>query len=176
MTPPLVSPQLLSPPVVVELVSAPPLGPLVAVVEAGRLVRLAFDVTPTGVPVAADAIPGVADLRAGIARWLASGDGGFAEPDDLAATGAFPAAVYRALWGVPAGERLTYGDLARRAGHPGAARAVGRAMAANPWPLVVPCHRVVPAAGGIGNYAGGAARKAWMLAVEQAGGAAQAGP
>ena len=56
---------------------------------------------------------------------------------------------------VPYGETVTYGELAELAGRPGAARAVGTAMARNPVPFFVPCHRVV-AAGGIGGYGGGA--------------------
>lgn len=57
---------------------------------------------------------------------------------------------------VPWGETVTYGELAELAGRPGAARAVGTAMARNPVPFVIPCHRVV-AANGIGGYGGGTA-------------------
>jgi methylated-DNA-[protein]-cysteine S-methyltransferase len=56
---------------------------------------------------------------------------------------------------VPWGETVTYGELAAMAGVPGAARAVGTAMATNPVPLVVPCHRVVASGGRIGGYGGG---------------------
>jgi len=108
----------------------------------------------------------VAEIAEGVARWLATGDGHFPVPVGLDAVGEFRARVYRELRAVPSGAQVTYGELARRSGHPGAARAVGRAMATNPWPLVVPCHRVVPASGGVGNYAGGAQRKRWMLEVE----------
>lgn len=76
--------------------------------------------------------------------------------------------VYRHLSSVPFGETLTYAELARRAGSPGAARAVGTACATNPLPLVVPCHRVVPASGGIGNYAGGREMKEILLRLEGA--------
>jgi O-6-methylguanine DNA methyltransferase len=83
----------------------------------------------------------------------------------------FAAEVLQALRDVPAGTTVTYAELARRLGKPGAARAVGNACAANPFLLVVPCHRVVPAAGGVGNYAGagGAATKRKLLAREAAG-------
>lgn len=54
---------------------------------------------------------------------------------------------------IPRGATLTYGEVARRAGAPGAARAVGQAMRRNPTPLVVPCHRVV-ASSGLGGYSG----------------------
>ena len=67
---------------------------------------------------------------------------------------------------IPIGETATYGELAARAGSPRAARAVGTAMATNPVPLVVPCHRVVPAGGGLGNYGGGVDKKAWLLRLE----------
>lgn len=66
------------------------------------------------------------------------------------------------------GETIRYGELAARAGRSGAARAVGTACATNPVPLVVPCHRVLPSGGGIGNYAGGTPRKAQLLHLEGA--------
>jgi methylated-DNA-[protein]-cysteine S-methyltransferase len=67
-----------------------------------------------------------------------------------------------------AGEVVTYSELAARAGRPRAVRAAGTACATNPIPLVVPCHRVVPTGGGIGNYGGGVERKATLLALEGA--------
>jgi methylated-DNA-[protein]-cysteine S-methyltransferase len=67
----------------------------------------------------------------------------------------------------PYGHVVTYGELARRSGCPGGARAVGQAMARNPLPLVVPCHRVV-AAGGLGGYGGGLPLKRRLLALEGA--------
>jgi methylated-DNA-[protein]-cysteine S-methyltransferase len=66
------------------------------------------------------------------------------------------------------GETVTYGELAARAGNPKAARAVGTACARNPIPIVVPCHRVLPGTGGIGNYGGGPARKRALLELEGA--------
>jgi methylated-DNA-[protein]-cysteine S-methyltransferase len=64
------------------------------------------------------------------------------------------------------GQTVFYGALAARAGHPRAARAVGTAMARNPVPLVVPCHRVLPGSGGIGAYGGGPERKRALLELE----------
>jgi methylated-DNA-[protein]-cysteine S-methyltransferase len=66
------------------------------------------------------------------------------------------------------GETVTYGELAARAGNPKASRAVGSACARNPVPIVVPCHRVLPGGGGIGNYGGGPARKRALLELEGA--------
>ncbi|MHB9150723.1 MAG: methylated-DNA--[protein]-cysteine S-methyltransferase [Thermoleophilia bacterium] len=81
---------------------------------------------------------------------------------------AFRTAVYRALLQVPAGSTITYGELARRAGRPGAARAVGSAMAENPIAIVVPCHRVVRTDGSLGHYGFGDAWKPYLLQMEGA--------
>ena len=74
-------------------------------------------------------------------------------PLDVRAT-AFERRVWSALQQIPRGSRATYAEVAAMIGAPGAARAVARACAANPVALVVPCHRVVPAAGGTGRTAG----------------------
>ena len=77
--------------------------------------------------------------------------------------------VYSALLRVKRGEVLTYGELARRAGHPGAARAVGTAMAKNPLPLLIPCHRVIRGDGTLGQFTadGGADFKMTMQELEK---------
>ncbi len=82
----------------------------------------------------------------------------------------FAIRVQNELLQVPAGSVISYGELASRAGSPGAARAVGGAMAANPFPLIVPCHRVVNADGRPGRYsaARGALTKVWLLDFERA--------
>jgi len=69
------------------------------------------------------------------------------------------------------GQTVSYGELARRVGRPGAARAVGNFMAQNPFPLVVPCHRVIGSAGNLGGYSAptGIALKKQLLALEQKG-------
>jgi len=74
---------------------------------------------------------------------------------------------------VPAGSTVTYGQLAALAGHPGKARAVGQAMARNPWPLIVPCHRVLGAGGALTGYTNphGLDLKALLLALESGQGA-----
>ncbi len=76
--------------------------------------------------------------------------------------------VYEAARSIPRGEVRTYADLARVGGSPGAARAVGRAMATNPWPVVVPCHRVLSAAGALHGFSapGGVRTKAALLRAE----------
>jgi methylated-DNA-[protein]-cysteine S-methyltransferase len=80
----------------------------------------------------------------------------------------FNAPIYRALRAVPRGATVTYGDLAKQVGHPGAARAVGVAMGQNPWPVIVPCHRVLARGGKMGGFSapGGTATKERLLALE----------
>jgi methylated-DNA-[protein]-cysteine S-methyltransferase len=69
---------------------------------------------------------------------------------------------------IPFGSVSTYGEMAKRAGSPRAARAAGNALHDNPVPIVVPCHRVVPSSGGIGKYGGQEWRKAFLLDLEGA--------
>jgi methylated-DNA-[protein]-cysteine S-methyltransferase len=87
---------------------------------------------------------------------------------DFGDMGSFERAVYSALRGVPRGETVTYGVLADLAGSPGAAQAVGTAMARNPWPVVVPCHRVLAAGNKPGGFSapGGLKTKEKLLAME----------
>ncbi len=75
----------------------------------------------------------------------------------------FDRKVWATLRRVPAGKTVTYGELARQAGFPGAARAVGGAMARNPIPIVIPCHRVVGESGSMQGYGLGLWRKRWLL-------------
>jgi methylated-DNA-[protein]-cysteine S-methyltransferase len=69
---------------------------------------------------------------------------------------------------VPRGDVTTYGRLAARIGRPRAVRATGTALGRNPVPIVVPCHRVLPSTGGVGNYGGGPERKRALLRLEGA--------
>lgn len=79
----------------------------------------------------------------------------------------FAAAVRGVLSTVSPGVTVTYGELAKWAGFPGAARAVGRVMARNPFALLVPCHRVIPADGGWGSYRWGSGIKAKLIQMER---------
>jgi methylated-DNA-[protein]-cysteine S-methyltransferase len=85
---------------------------------------------------------------------------------DLRGTG-FQRAVWDALLRIPYGETRSYGELARAIGKPSAVRAVGLANGANPVALVVPCHRVIGAHGGLTGYGGGLELKRRLLAMEQ---------
>lgn len=101
-----------------------------------------------------------------LVRTAASGKASGPMPVDLSGLAAFERSVLQALQGIPRGEVRTYGWLAREAGRPAAIRAVGNAMARNPIPVLLPCHRVVPAEGGTGNYAFGSDFKRALLSRE----------
>ncbi|WP_270935535.1 methylated-DNA--[protein]-cysteine S-methyltransferase [Falsiroseomonas oryzae] len=80
---------------------------------------------------------------------------------------AFQLRVWQVLRTIPAGDRRSYGELARALGS--SARAVGQANGANPIPIIIPCHRVLAAGGALGGYSGGdgAATKSWLLRHEE---------
>jgi len=88
--------------------------------------------------------------------------------DGAVAGDGFQARVWRALAGVPAGATISYGEMARRVGEPGAAQAAGVALNRNPIPLVLACHRVVGADGAMVGFGGGLERKTWLLQHEGA--------
>jgi methylated-DNA-[protein]-cysteine S-methyltransferase len=80
----------------------------------------------------------------------------------------FELAVLRATLEIPFGETRTYAWVARRIGKPKAVRAVGSALRNNPWPLIIPCHRVIRSDGSLGLYAGkDDGRKKELIALEQ---------
>ena len=87
-------------------------------------------------------------------------------PLDIVGT-AFQWKVWKALTEIPAGETRTYGEIAKRIGAPGSARAVGRACATNQAAGVIPCHRAVGATGALTGYRWGVARKERLLAEER---------
>jgi methylated-DNA-[protein]-cysteine S-methyltransferase len=80
--------------------------------------------------------------------------------------GAFEQLVWAELLRIPYGETASYGEIAARIGHPGKARAVGRANARNPIAIVCPCHRVIGSDGALTGYAGGLETKRALLALE----------
>lgn len=82
----------------------------------------------------------------------------------------FSQAVWKACASIPKGEVRTYGWIAKQIGKPGSARAVGKALGANPFAPIIPCHRVIRSDGGLGGYsgAGGIKTKKQMLIQEKA--------
>lgn len=85
---------------------------------------------------------------------------------DLSRLTPFTRAVLEETRRVPAGSVVSYAEIARRVGKPRAYRAVGNALASNPTPVVVPCHRVVSTGGRMGGYTGGLDIKLYLLALE----------
>lgn len=98
-----------------------------------------------------------AELTAAVEGWLAGEP--YAGPIDLESMTPFTRTVLAETSAIPRGQVRTYSDVARAIGRPRAARAVGGALSRNPVLLLVPCHRVVPGSGVIGNYSGGG--KVW---------------
>jgi methylated-DNA-[protein]-cysteine S-methyltransferase len=102
-------------------------------------------------------------------RFKAYFDGrvvGFPDALDLAGATVFQQDVWRAARLIPRGETRSYAWLAGRIGRPQAARAVGQALGRNPLPVVVPCHRVLAAGGGLGGFRDGLAMKRHLLRLE----------
>ena len=122
----------------------------------------AIECVPTGV---------AAEIVEAITRLLAGEHVGFDEVRlDLGDTDDFDAGVYAVTRAIPAGSVLTYGEVAARLGAGVDARAVGQSLGRNPWPIVVPCHRVVAAGTALGGFSapGGTATKRRLLAIERA--------
>jgi methylated-DNA-[protein]-cysteine S-methyltransferase len=92
----------------------------------------------------------------------------FELPIDWRLTQGFGRRVLSATARIPYGSLASYKEIAGKAGSPRASRAAGNALGANPLPIVVPCHRVVHADGGLGGYTGGLQRKRALLTVERA--------
>ncbi len=134
-------------------------------VHGDRITEVGFDTRPPKAPYEEDH-----PYLARILDHLATGRDDLRDiPLDLRVT-PFEREVLEYLRTIPPGEVITYGDLARRLGKPNASRAIGNVCAKNPAIIVVPCHRVVPAAGGVGNYgaAGGSSTKRRLLEKEGA--------
>ncbi|RSD21718.1 methylated-DNA--[protein]-cysteine S-methyltransferase [Amycolatopsis eburnea] len=91
-------------------------------------------------------------------------------PLDFSAVPEFNRRAYEVARTIPPGKTLTYGDIAHRLGQPGSAQAVGQAMGHNPFPIIVPCHRVLAAGGKDGGFSarGGVETKRRMLVIEGA--------
>jgi methylated-DNA-[protein]-cysteine S-methyltransferase len=157
-----------------------PIGRLLVVQGAEGIVRIGFEEEAEDV-LLADVASGLgprvvasdrelATARDALSAYLEGDSDSLALPVDLRlARAPFRREVLETLHReVGRGATISYGALAQRSGHPRAARAVGTACARNPVPLVVPCHRVLPSGGGVGQYGGGVARKVALLELEGA--------
>lgn len=139
-----------------------PIGPLTGVEECGAITALSFG----GVPDAQQApTPLLAELAKQLAEYFLGQRREFTLP--LAPQGTpWQHRVWDALLQIPYGETRSYGAVARLAGNPKAARAVGHANNRNPIPILIPCHRVIGADGSLIGYAGGMDVKRELLALE----------
>ena len=149
-----------------------PVGDLTALVTPRGLLALAFetdDLDETMRFVARKVSPAIIRLPSAVGpvhSWLDAYFGGRTVPElclDRSLITPFQDRVLIATAGIPPGEVRTYGQVAAMAGNPKAARATGRALGANPIPIVLPCHRVVAADGSLHGYAGGLDRKRLLL-------------
>jgi methylated-DNA-[protein]-cysteine S-methyltransferase len=117
--------------------------------------------------------PVVAEAIGQLREYFEGGRMRFDLPLDLRGT-RFQRRVWEALLGIPYGETRSYAALAAEIGAPQAARAVGGANGANPVAIIVPCHRVIAAGGGLGGYGFGFERKRFLLDLERAASTAAA--
>jgi len=144
-----------------------PLGTLTLSAEDGALTALDF-----GERAARSARPAASPLLAEARDQLLAYLAGERLDFDLALRPrgtTFQLRVWRELASIARGETISYAELARRVGRAGAARAVGAANGRNPLPIFLPCHRVIGADGSLTGYAGGLAKKRWLLELEGAG-------
>ena len=138
-----------------------PIGPLLLSADEGRLTRVAFGAST----VFRSDEPPFPAVEAQLNAYFAGELERFELP--LAPGGTpFQRSVWDALTEIPYGSTTTYSKLAATIGRPSACRAVGAANGRNPLPVIVPCHRVVGAAGGLTGYGGGLERKQVLLALE----------
>jgi methylated-DNA-[protein]-cysteine S-methyltransferase len=161
----------------IHVVAIPlPKGPIWIAGTRDGVYRLGFGAAPSVPAHTALANRGVCRISrragplTGAVDWLRSFASG-ADPGptpalDLDVPGAFTRRVLEVIASIPLGQVQTYDDIAHRLGSPRSARAVGQALAANPLPILIPCHRVVKKHGEIGDYIGGRAWKQFLLDLE----------
>ena len=154
-----------------------PLGTLLLATTPRGLVRLAYadyeDADEVLEQLATEVSPRILaaphrldEPRRELDQYFAGARRGFEFPLDWSLTRGFTRRVLQATAKVPYGATATYKQVAAQAGSPLASRAAGNALGSNPIPIVVPCHRILHAGGGLGGYTGGLERKRLLLAVE----------
>jgi methylated-DNA-[protein]-cysteine S-methyltransferase len=153
-----------------------PLGPLTVFVTPRGLLRVSYEGEPSDTQLEEVArrisprILAAPERTDGVRRQLDEYFAGtrheFDVPIDWRLVRGFAGEVLRATARIPFGGVSTYREVATEAGSPNAYRAAGNALGSNPVPIVVPCHRVLHAGGGLGGYTGGLARKRYLLRLE----------
>ena len=145
-----------------ECVIASPAGRLRIVYDDVGLTRVDF----TDAPLCPPSTPLLTEAARQLDAYFAGELTAFDLPLHLEGT-AFQRRCWEALLTIPFGETISYGEQARRAGNPKAARAVGGANHRNPVSIIVPCHRVIGSGGALTGYGGGLDVKRWLLTHEQ---------
>jgi methylated-DNA-[protein]-cysteine S-methyltransferase len=125
----------------------------------------ALDKLPDHQPVACSP-PQLKDLAGRIADYFTGRQQDFSDVLDLTVATPFQRRVWLATRHIPYGETRSYRQLAASINQPGAARAVGQALARNPLAIIVPCHRVIKADDGLGGFGGGTEMKRFLLSLE----------
>jgi len=153
-----------------------PLGPLTVIVTRRGLVRLSYaheavdkqlDEVASRVSPRILASPERTDaVRRQLDEYFSGTRHGFDVPIDWRLVRGFAGDVLRATARIPFGSVSSYREVATEAGSPNAYRAAGNALGSNPIPIIVPCHRVLHAGGGLGGYTGGLERKRYLLRLE----------
>jgi methylated-DNA-[protein]-cysteine S-methyltransferase len=147
-----------------------PIGSILLASNGAAITGVYMDAQRYGPSRSADWVEDDTPLAEGRAQLAAYFRGELTEFDlPLAPAGTpFQLRVWDELLGIPYGETISYGELARRVGNPSASRAVGAANGHNPISIVVPCHRVIGANGSLTGYGGGLDRKRTLLGLEAA--------
>jgi methylated-DNA-[protein]-cysteine S-methyltransferase len=153
-----------------------PFGPLLVATTKRGLVRVAYpdlrtDAVLEGLaeeisPRVLESPQGTEEIRRELEEYFERKRRTFAVQVDLSRLQGFGRKILQQTARIQFGSVATYRDMATRAGSPGAVRAAGNALGANPVPIVVPCHRVVRTGGGLGGYTGGLERKVALLELE----------
>lgn len=147
------------------------LGPLWLLAD-GEVLTACWFGDPTGMldrvaPDVPERVDHLGSISAAVAAYFEGDLTAFDELPTRQPGSEFRQACWKAMRAVPAGETITYRELAIAAGHPNAVRAAGSACATNAIAVVVPCHRIVSSSGGLGGYAYGLGTKQWLLAHER---------
>lgn len=142
-----------------------PVGVLTLVAEDEKLVEIHLPGKKPEEPVAEGCSPILRKAAEELLEYFAGERRIFDLPLNPAGT-LFQQRVWKELCRIPYGQTVAYGEIARRIGSPGGARAVGQANHRNPIPVVIPCHRVIAAHGRLGGYGGGLLLKTTLLKLE----------
>ena len=155
-----------------------PLGELLVFVTQRGVLKISYEDEPAAAafeevvervsPRVLNAPEQTDEVRRELESYFGGSQHRFDVPVDWSLVRGFAGGVLRATAKIPYGSVTTYGEVAAAAGSPRAARAAGNALHVNPIPIVVPCHRVLPANHRLGGYAGGPERKRFLLALEGA--------